>query len=68
MTETKLDYTPAILSYKDDGFTLDEINEFIDSVELFAIKAKEQYKDGKVRLFFLPEGMVSMAMAAQGEE
>ncbi len=65
--ETKLDHVPVIMSYK-SGLELEDIPSFIDSIEVFAQNAKEQYKDQKIKLYFLPEDMVSMVMAAQGEE
>ncbi len=50
-----------IMSYK-EGLELKDIPEFIDAIEAFAVKVKEDetYKDQPVKLYFLPEELANI--------
>ncbi len=58
-----IDYIPVIMSYTDEGFTLDNIDEFIKSVQLFKVQAAEHYAGKTIKIYFLPEEQVNMLNA-----
>lgn len=54
---------PLIMGYK-SGLAFEDIPDFIKAVEAFVNNAKSAYIDKKVQIYFLPEDMVDMYMAA----
>lgn len=61
----EIDHIPVIMAYPDNGYSPDELNEFVKAVLAFRIETAEQYKGKTIRYYFLPEGQIQMLEEAK---
>lgn len=51
-----------------DGISFEDIPAFIKGVEQFVITAKEEHKGELVKLYFLPQDLAEMMLAASEKD
>lgn len=57
------DHRMLVMAYK-DGLELEDLPAFVDAIEVFAAKAKQDYQNEKIKLYFLPEDLANMMIEA----